>query len=77
MMLQTSFSMTGVGLLLGVGGALAMSRVLSDLLYDVKTLDLSTLVMVALVLAVVSLIASYIPAWRAAKVEPTVALRCE
>lgn len=50
---------------------------LSDLLYEVKPLDLATLVVVALVLAVVSLIASYIPAWRAAKVEPTVALRYE
>jgi putative ABC transport system permease protein len=77
MILGKSFSLTGIGLLLGIGGAFALSRLLSSLLYEVKPADPFTFVVVALLLGAVSLVASYVPAWRAARVDPMVALRYE
>jgi putative ABC transport system permease protein len=77
MILGKSFSLTGIGLLLGIGGAFALSRLLSSLLYEVKPADPLTFLAVALLLGAVSLVASYVPAWRAAKVDPMVALRYE
>ncbi len=77
MILGRSFSMTGVGLLIGILGAFVLTRLLSSLLYEVKPADPLTFVAVVLVLGGVSLIASYIPAWRAARVDPMVALRHE
>jgi putative ABC transport system permease protein len=61
----------------GALGGLALTRVLTSLLYDVKPADAPTYLFVALLLAGVALLASYIPAWRAAKVDPMVALRYE
>ena len=77
MILGRSFSMTGIGLLFGILGAFVLARLLSSLLYEVKPADPLTFVAVVLMLGVVSLLASYIPAWRAARVDPMVALRCE
>jgi putative ABC transport system permease protein len=56
---------------------MVLTRVLSSLLYDVKPTDWPTYLCVALLLAGVALLASYIPAWRAARVDPMVALRYE
>jgi ABC-type antimicrobial peptide transport system permease subunit len=66
---------TGVGLAAGVAAALAASRTIGALLYEVAPNDPATLGMVVAVLALVSLAACYIPARRATRVDAIVALR--
>jgi putative ABC transport system permease protein len=69
--------LTGTGVVLGVMGALALSRVVSNLLYSVTAADPITYLAVACLLGGIGLLATYVPARRASKVEPTVALRYE
>ena len=66
-----------VGIGIGLAGALALSRFLSSLLSGVRAYDISTYVAVSGVLLAVALMASYIPARRATKVDPMIALRYE
>jgi putative ABC transport system permease protein len=65
------------GVALGLLGALLLTRLMSSLLYGVGAADLSTYVFVALLLIVVAITASYLPARRAMRVDPVVALRYE
>jgi len=65
------------GVCVGLVGSIVMSRFLSALLYDISYADPLTLIMVSLVLTGVSFCACYLPARRAAKVDPMEALRCE
>jgi putative ABC transport system permease protein len=65
------------GVALGLLGALLLTRLMSTLLYGVGSADLSTYVFVALLLIVVAITASYLPARRAMRVDPVVALRYE
>lgn len=68
---------TLLGVFIGTAGAFALARVMSNLIYGVKPTDPLTFVSVAFLLGVVALGASIIPAYRAAKVDPLVALRYE
>ncbi len=68
---------TGVGIIMGVAGALAVTRVIAAFLYGVRTDDPATLAIVALLLVVIALAAGYIPARRATRVDAIAALRAE
>ncbi len=77
MVLMRGLRLTLIGVALGVVGAMAVTRVLSSLLYDVSPTDPLTLASVSLVLSVIALLASYLPARWAARIDPMVALRQE
>ena len=69
--------MVSLGTVMGLAGALALTRVLSSLLYGISATDRLTFVITPLLLGSIALLASYIPARRAARVTPMVALRHE
>jgi putative ABC transport system permease protein len=77
MIMRQSFAIIGVGLLAGIVGALAMTRLMSSLLYGVSAHDLSIYAIVTILLSSAALIATYFPARRAMAVDPMVALRYE
>jgi putative ABC transport system permease protein len=65
------------GIAIGVVASLAVTRVMSNLLFGVTATDLTTFVVVSALLATVALVANYIPARRATRVNPVIALRYE
>jgi putative ABC transport system permease protein len=75
--LGSGMRLTTLGLLFGLAGALAVTRLLSSLLYGVGSADTITFVAVSLVLTAVALMASYLPSRRATRIDPLVALRYE
>ena len=77
MVLRHAATLAILGVGVGLGGAWALTRVLEVLLYDVAPTDAVTFATVALLLGSVMLLAAYLPARRAARVDPMVALRAE
>src|SRR5262249_46132473 len=77
MVFRQAFPLVGAGLVFGTVGALALTRVLVSLLYDIRPNDPLTFIAVAVLLASVALVASYLPGRRATLVDPTEALRLE
>jgi predicted permease len=66
-----------IGLLTGLLGAFALTRWMEPLLFEVRSTDLSTFLVIALMLLSVGVLAGWIPARRATKVDPMIALRCD
>jgi predicted permease len=77
LVLKESLAVVGPGMVIGVGGALAATRLLGSWLYGVRATDPWAFVAGALLLSAVALFASWIPARRAARLDPLAALRCE
>lgn len=77
MILRQSVALAALGVGLGVGGGLALTRVLQTLLFEVRTTDATTFVIASLLLTGVCMLSSCIPARRATKVDPMAALKYE
>ena len=77
LVLREALRLTALGVALGLVGAFVATRVLRSLLFEVKPTDPATFICLSLLLTFVALVASYIPARRATKVDPLVALRYE
>jgi putative ABC transport system permease protein len=77
MVVWRGMSLTLVGVAIGLAVALALTRVIKSLLFNMSATDPVTFALVALLLVVIAMIASYIPARRATKVDPLIALKRE
>ena len=77
MVLRQSLTLTGIGIVLGLAGAAAVTQLLTSMLFNVKATDPLTYLGVVVLLLAVALLASYVPARRAMQVDPMVALRYE
>jgi putative ABC transport system permease protein len=77
LVIKSGMTMSLIGLAIGLGGAFGATRLLASLLFDVTPNDIPTLAGVAAVLVLVALLACYVPARRATRVDPMEALRCE
>jgi ABC-type antimicrobial peptide transport system permease subunit len=77
MVLTEGGRLVGIGLLLGVAGSFALSSAVKGLLFGVDSRDPATLVIVATIMTVVGIAACWIPAARAARIDPGAALRAQ
>jgi putative ABC transport system permease protein len=77
MMLGRGLKLTAIGLAAGVLGALASTRLVSGMLFDVRPYDVLTYTGVVAALGLLSLLATYVPARRATRIDPILVLRQE
>ena len=77
MVLRQGMELTGAGVVAGLLGAMALTRVMASLLFGVSATDVLTFSIVPVVLIATAMLATYLPALRATRVDPTVALREE
>jgi predicted permease len=77
LVMRQGLELTGAGIVVGAIGAAALTRVMASLLFGVSATDFATFSAVPVILTGVALLATYVPAWRATRVDPVVALREE
>ena len=77
LLLREGAALTSIGLVLGVGTSLGLTRTLRGMLFEIEPTDAVTFVAVAALLGIAATIANYVPARRAAKVDPVIAIRAE
>ena len=77
LVLVNGLTLASIGLVIGIAGAFAVTRLFASLLFGIGARDPITMVSVGLILALVAIVACYIPARRASKADPMVALRYE
>jgi putative ABC transport system permease protein len=77
LVLKQGLLLTIFGLVIGLAAAFALTRLLSGLLFGVEAIDVGTFTMISLLLVLVSLLACYLPARRAMRIDPLQALRYE
>jgi putative ABC transport system permease protein len=75
--LKQGLALTVVGVVLGLAAAFALTRLLSGLLFGVAAVDITTFSSISVLLVLVSLLACYLPARRAMRIDPLSALRYE
>jgi predicted permease len=77
MFLRHGFVLSGIGVVVGIGVAAALMRLMTSMLFEVSPLDVTTYASVSVVLLAAAMLASYVPARRAASLNPVEALRAE
>jgi putative ABC transport system permease protein len=77
LVIRQALMLTSLGIAIGLAGAIAVTRIMASLLFGVSATDGLTFVITPLLLGSIAVLASYIPARRAAKVDPMVALHYE
>jgi ABC-type antimicrobial peptide transport system permease subunit len=75
--MKSGFVLVFTGIVIGVGGALMLTRFLTTLLFGVEPTDGVTFVVVSMVFFVIAMMAALVPAMRATRVDPVIALRSE
>jgi ABC-type antimicrobial peptide transport system permease subunit len=75
--LKQGLGVTAMGVAIGLAGALAVNRLIGSLLFGVQPTDAATIAFVIATITAVAVVASWLPAWRASRVDPNVALRDE
>jgi putative ABC transport system permease protein len=77
MVLKRGLTLVGIGVAIGLAASFGLTRFLQSLLFEVSAVDLKTYSAVAVLLPAISILACALPAWRATRVDPMIALRCD